>query len=281
MPKAGIKAAACEIAAELKRKGFKGVWVPRAKTKKPDWCPPNKTEFGTWMPLPELVDILEFVLDHSYVMMPNGTILRQKDGIPMGDPLSPGMTILTCAWMEREWLLGMEPLDHMFFRGCRYMDDILMFISNSSDFDSKRFKEDFMRSECYWSPLKLEKVDATTFLETRIFYDGDGELSYRLKNDNENGKKIWRYHDYRSRLSYTCKRATILGALQKVDRMASDSHQRVISAVAKCQKFIELGYPNGIFDYLCCKMANQTRHLSWLDVPKYLICPNRTRSGCI
>ena len=40
--------------------------------------------------------------------MPDGTIRHQVQGIPMGDPLSPGMTIMTCAWMEREWMEDRE-----------------------------------------------------------------------------------------------------------------------------------------------------------------------------
>ena len=34
--------------------------------------------------------------------MPDGHLKRQIAGIPMGDALSPGMAIGTCAWMEKE-----------------------------------------------------------------------------------------------------------------------------------------------------------------------------------
>ena len=42
MPKSGIKLASMELIAELMRKGYKGVWVPRARTKTPCWCPPTR-----------------------------------------------------------------------------------------------------------------------------------------------------------------------------------------------------------------------------------------------
>ena len=51
---------------------------------------------------------------HRYVLLRQcdhetvGELLLQKQGIPMGDPVSPGMTIVACAWMERTWLTGLQ-----------------------------------------------------------------------------------------------------------------------------------------------------------------------------
>ena len=39
----------------------------------------------------------------------DGKLKRQVKGIPMGDPHSPGMTLLTCAWMEMEWKESLTP----------------------------------------------------------------------------------------------------------------------------------------------------------------------------
>jgi hypothetical protein len=188
------------------------------------------------MPLAELNDILVFALDNAYIQMPDGTIMHQAKGIPMGDPLSPGMTISTCAWMEREWMKQLAPIDKCFFKGARYMNDILLFTSKNKTWNSEMFLEDFTRSECYWKPLKLEPSQPGRFLET-IFQKQDDNLTFRLKNDNEVERKVWRYHDYESRLDYTTKRATIKNALQKVHSMASDYDQLAISAMAKCKEF--------------------------------------------
>ena len=53
-----------------------------------------------------------------------GQILRQREGILMGDPLSPGMTIGATAWMENEWMQTMEGDCRKYFRIKRFMDDI-------------------------------------------------------------------------------------------------------------------------------------------------------------
>ena len=65
--------------------------------------------------------------------MPNGTLLRQFHGIPMGDPISPGMTIGTLAWMEKEWMKQLHPTDKQFFKGARYMDDVLLIYADSAN----------------------------------------------------------------------------------------------------------------------------------------------------
>ena len=180
----------------------------------------------------------------------------------MGDPLSPAMTILTCAWMEKEWMTSLQPIDRMFFRGARYMDDILLFTSKAEDWDSEKFLAHLLKSECYWKPLKLEEVQADKFLETTIERI-DGSLAFRLKNENETSNKVWRYHDYRSRLDYTTKRATISASLKRVDHNASNATQLRISAMAKCKEWISLGYPPGILQHLCATIAFTTKNDNW------------------
>ena len=76
------------------------------------------------IPFEVMLDVMEVSLDFALVRMPNGKILRQMEGIPMGDPLSPGMTIRTCAWMEQHWLQAIGAEDKHYFRAKRFMDDI-------------------------------------------------------------------------------------------------------------------------------------------------------------
>ena len=45
-----------------------------------------------WIDFGTLIDILYFALDNTYVLH-NGKLLHQIAGIPMGGPMSPGMTI--------------------------------------------------------------------------------------------------------------------------------------------------------------------------------------------
>ena len=58
--------------------------------------------------------------------MKDGRLVRQRKGIPMGDALSPAMTIGTCGWMEREWMDGLDEQTRRNFRAKRYMDDIVL-----------------------------------------------------------------------------------------------------------------------------------------------------------
>ena len=156
-------------------------------------------------------------------------------------------------------------MNKSFFQGARYMDDIMLFVSKNTLWDNQAFLRDFAKSECYWKPLRLEESSTDKFLETVFFKDAT-KLSFRLKNDNEKFRKIWRYHDYRSRLDFTTKRATIQAALNKVHLMASDSDQLVQSAKAKCREFLTLGYPPGLLRYLCTKLQHTTGVNTWREV---------------
>ena len=118
---------------------------------------------------------------------------------------------------------------------------------------------------CNWKPLKLEEGGVDTFLETK-FYVQDNVAHYRLKNDNENGKKIWRYHDYSSYGSYVKKRATMFNCLRKVAKSASDEHQLFYSALAKLKEFEQLNYPVGIRRFACTILARDTGNDAWLQV---------------
>ena len=60
------------------------------------------------IPMQTLLDIMEFALDNTYVKDMKGNIYKQEMGIPMGDPHSPGMAIITCAWMEKEWMRNVD-----------------------------------------------------------------------------------------------------------------------------------------------------------------------------
>ena len=86
----------------------------------------------------------------------------------MGDPISPGMTIGTCAWIESEWMNTLPLQDKQYFRAKRYMDDVLMLLVETPKWEKDRFMDDFEKSHCYWPPLKLEEGGKDTFLETKF-----------------------------------------------------------------------------------------------------------------
>ena len=270
MPKDAIRIAMRDLAARFRTLGHSGVFIPQARTKRCSWQAPRPHSRGTWMTFAELIDILEFSLDNTLIRMPDGRLLKQVLGIPMGDPLSPGMCIGTCAWMEAEWLAGMRASTKHFFKAARYMDDILMIMASPRYWDQERFLRDFTASECYWAPLKLEPCDGDVFLETEFSQTMSGRVRCRLKNVNSDTTRVWRYHDYRSHLDYATKRAVLLSTLRKVDRMCSDESMRLESAVTKCKEFLRLGYPEGIIRYMCALVARDTRHMEWLEVRRHL-----------
>ena len=71
--------------------------------------------------------------------MPNGKLKRQIEGIPMGDPLSPGMAIGTCAWMEMEFMNSIPQQVRANFMARRFMDDVILFYAVHDGWDWKRF----------------------------------------------------------------------------------------------------------------------------------------------
>ena len=78
----------------------------------------------------------------------------------MGDPISPGMTIGTCAWMEKKWMQTLTLWDKQHFCAARFMDDILLFYRKPErwhrQWDHEHFVAEFTRSACYHPPLALE-----------------------------------------------------------------------------------------------------------------------------
>ena len=81
------------------------------------------------------------------------------------------------------------------------------------EWDSERFKQDFIASECYQKPLKLEPGNEGTFLEVRYEVKAD-RIRYRLKNDNEGEQvKVWRYQHFQSYSPFEQKKATLLACL--------------------------------------------------------------------
>ena len=213
-----------------------------------------------------MLDVIDFVLGNTIVKMPDGRLLRQCAGIPMGDPLSPGMCIGSCAWMEDEWMQGLAEADKTCFRAKRYMDDVLLIHAKPTWWDHERFTADFKKSECYHPPLRLEDGTPDTFLETR-FELADGRFRYWLKNDNEDGNdRIWRYQHFKSHAPLLQKRALLTACLRKVQRMSSDTAALYRSGLAKAKEFMRLQYPRAVVAAACRYLAASSGERTWLDV---------------
>lgn len=214
-----------------------------------------------------LLDIMEFALNNAIVKMPEGKLLRQTKGIPMGDPLSPAMTIGACAWMEEEWMQQLDGNPKGKFVAKRYMDDILVAYAENQTWDHERFCEDFEESTCYVPPLKLELGRQNTFLETSFMVDDKNGIRYKVKNDHEDGvTRVWRYQHFCSHTPYIQKRVVLTSCLLKVHKMAGDNEMRYYSAIAKINEFKKLGYPRHMLKAACTYIAATQGERSWLDI---------------
>ena len=118
----------------------------------------------------------------------------------------------------------------------------------------------FEKSDCYTAPLKLDPdTEQGVYLET--FYTCTNNcLAYRLKNLNEQSRRVWRYQHFHSYGGYQHKRATLFAALTKLQNMASDEEQCMLSAKAKLKEF---RYPAGIRKYACAILARDYKSLTW------------------
>ena len=146
------------------------------------------------------------------------------------------------------------------------MDDILMMYVERNDWDAQRFISDFKKSECYMEPLTLEDGKEGTFLETR-FYIENGQLRFRLKNDNEHGnKQVWRYHHHKSYAAAGVEFATLIACLRKVGKMASDTEEMYQSAIDKIHEFRQLAYPIPVLREACRILGSSSGEPTWFRV---------------
>ena len=124
MPKDAIKFGLRDLTSQIKGKtGFTGVVVPSKKGVKCEWVEKTKKRIGiTKIPFEIMLEVIEFGLENTFIKDRFGGLRRQVKGIPMGDPNSPGMCIGACAWMEMEWMKGLDTETKKRFRAIRYMD---------------------------------------------------------------------------------------------------------------------------------------------------------------
>ena len=265
MPKEAIKIACRETLQWAARQGRTHVVVPNSKLHRCSWDSKKKYGICTF-PLHMLYEVMEFALDNAITKDRHGNLRKQIHGIPMGDPHSPGMTIVTCAWMEKMWMETLSEDTKQFFRAKRYMDDIIFLYATNPRFDVERLMEDFQRSDCYWAPLKLEDGKEDVFLETQIQIQGC-TIRHKLKNENADGPKIWRYAHVKSATQFKYKYATLIASLQRVQAMASDDSMLVVSAIDKLKEFILQGYSFNTISRACVhnwRWFLGNKHGSWL-----------------
>ena len=264
MPKSAISTGLEHIINDLRcTKKVEAVFVPTANSKPCRWY--TKAKGYKRIPFDVLLDVVKFALDNTIIKDRKGNLLNQHQGIPMGDPHSPGMTIGACAWMEMQWNGTLDARTKEFFRAKRYMDDILLLYAQNPVFNHTDLLHKL--DTCYHPPLKLEEATPDTFLET-TFEITDNKIRHWLKNDNDPNKKpkIWRYAHFKSHMAYEVKRGILNATLKKVHAMASDRRALYHSALQKIAEFKNLGYLRRMVWTACTTRGVQTRETTWFDV---------------
>ena len=219
----------------------------------------------TTVPFETLLEVMEFALDNTVIRDFEGHLRKQVDGIPMGDPHSPGMTIGTCVWMEQQWRATL-PEDAP-LRVRRYMDDVLVLYAKDGVWDHQGALCSLKR-DCYLSPLRLEPGAEDVFLETQFRIVDGRRVRHWIKNDNRPGEplKVWRYAHWACYSDIAQKKATLMACLGKVHAMASDTHALAYSAWAKIAEFLRLGYPLKVLWNACTTLGVRTREPAWFKV---------------
>ena len=153
------------------------------------------------------------------------------------------------------------------------MDDIFLTYVENGNWNVEEFLTAIKKSDCYLPPLTLEDGKIGTFLETEFVINNDANkgasLTHKLKNDNSEETKVWRYQNFNSAGPWARKRATLLAVLRRVNAAASDKKILYESAQAKLGEFKKLGYPCGVRRYACAVMAAEFNELTWRQVRRF------------
>ena len=97
------------------------------------------------------------------------------------------------------------------------------------------------------------------------FRGGTGGFQIPAKNANEETSEpvVWRYQHFESYGAYQQKRSTMMATLRKVEKMASDGKQLLLSGSEKLLEFDRLGYPVGIRRFMCEVLYRDTGKVEW------------------
>ena len=268
MPKDIIRHALRDLLRQItKATGANTIYVPKIKRQNCTLKKPKCQSKYYTLGFETLMDIVEFALDNTLIQDWDGNLYKQIEGIPMGDPHSPGMCIGSCAWMEQQWLASLTEDSKKYFVAKRYMDDILVFYANCPEFDATKFKNDLAASECYAKPLKLEEAKEGTFLESSFQIKGN-RIIHTIKNDNTEREphKIWRYAHFKSYTPFQQKKAVLGAALKKVEKFSNTHNGTITSGLQKVQEFTRLQYPRKMIWSACTTMGVQSRNTAWFRI---------------
>ena len=173
------------------------------------------------IPMTEMIKVAKFSLEHCITKVKGQTLVRQCQGIPMGDSLSPAFAVGTCAWFENRWIMKMPEQQRWRVKGIRYMDDVLMMINDKGWGKAQDLFDDFTKTgACYPAPLSLSEDTGDTYLECKI-HNKDKEILLQHWNKNDGSEVKQRFYKGTHADSYsdfTHKFGAIIGTLVRMKR---------------------------------------------------------------
>jgi hypothetical protein len=196
----------------------------------------------------EIIDIVQYMLNNSYVKIGCEHIATQIKGLPQGAPPSPPLARLVC--IKREWAWRqMITVDSKLLGGMRFMDDIYMlFFYNINDKITKEIAKNMKKSfreHCFFPQWNLKENDNNVFLSTETKWEC-GAMNVKWHNKNketiEKGtQKIIRFIHSKSYTSETIKSNSIYSQFLRVTRN-SDKNNIMNDLDEICKEYQLLGY---------------------------------------
>ena len=130
----------------------------------------------------DLMNIVKFCIDNCLTMV-DGCVYHQNHGVPMGDPLSPPISIATAAVYEKLWAKQHTHHASNKLHLKRYVDDVIGFAIGN---EGKDLANDFIKN-CYPKELSLTESSATQYLETNIHAHGN---RITMEHNNKNYESL-------------------------------------------------------------------------------------------
>ena len=204
-----------------------------------------------------LLDIMNFSL-HNCLGLKDKKIIWQNNGIPMGDPLSPPIAIITCAWFEKLWAERQTNFTNNHFKTLRYLDDIIA-ISSFHDHHtiSKNCVITEFKNNCYPEPLTLKATDPKYYLECEII--NNQEVRHFNKNashiDTHNTQLFYKLPHYHSYTPTLIKMGTMMGEFSRILTNCETPQGFLFAGEQKINEFKLLQYPTNFIKRTLTKLA--------------------------
>ena len=265
----------------------------KSNTRRSNVCVPNRKtaacSFGTstnsfesrTVSFAKIMEILRFDLSQAIFRL-GDTLLKQKEGAPIGGILSTAMAICVCFYSEHHFYLTLRA-DERLFRHNRYVDDAWGIVAydrrdKESYLHAKSLVEKFA-NHCYPKQLILEdeKIENGNFnfLEGGLqVKENTIQCCFRSKNYKsvlETGKpKFYNMQHAESYAPLAAKKGVLHARLLTIQSYSGSPVLLVQSAGRFVYEMQSVGYSRQMLRKACNKVFFSTGDCAWKQVSKLL-----------